>query len=108
MNLARPVQPEFETDGLVLDLLDGLFIEIDEPEVVGDRGAEMQRDPGTPVVSDGFDPFEEIRLENPHQTDQCQHAGGNQDGSLFEAVQLHAGELNKKTRATQGCSGLKR
>jgi hypothetical protein len=46
-------------------------------------------------------------LSQPDNTDERQSEDGHQNRRALEGFQLHRAELNKKTRATQGCSGRK-
>jgi hypothetical protein len=39
------------------------------------------------------------------QTDEDDDARSNQDRDALDGLPLHRNEANKKTRATQGCSG---
>jgi hypothetical protein len=51
--------------------------------------------------------LEVAEMPNSQQAAEGDHNEGDQGGSQLGGLELHVGELNKKPRATQGCSGLK-
>ena len=108
INLARPKQAKMVTERAVLrNALHTFLVNEDKTEVRGGRSREMKRSPGAQIEGHQFEAFEKIGLPNPQEADEDDDAERDQTGCALERLQLHAEEENKKTRATQGCSGLR-
>lgn len=66
----------------------------------------MQRGASAPVVGHPLQPLEEIQATDCGDGDKQDDDSRDEGGGLLKRLEFHFGELNKKTRATQGRSGL--
>ncbi len=104
---ARPVKPEVESQRpAVAHVVNAALVNENEPQVGGHAWGEIERLPGPHVVSHTFQALDEIQAQQPHPADDRDHAQRNQHRDAFDRLELHSAELNKKTRATQGCPGF--
>jgi len=106
VNLARPVKAEPVAEPAVRNGADALLVDEDKAQVGGDRGGKAQRAAHAHIVGQVLESLEEIQVEDSGEAHQQDDAGNDQRGDGLEGFDLHRRELNKKTRATQGCSGL--
>ena len=66
----------------------------------------MQCGAGTPIIGHALQSFKKIQSADSGDGDEQDDDSRYEGGSLFERLEFHLGELNKKTRATQGRSGF--
>jgi hypothetical protein len=119
IDLAWPEQAEVESHRTIPNFDHALLVDEDEAQV----GRHGRRKPGggadAHVVSHVLQALEEIKLplrlsglglrpllQQPPRADKRNHTEGNQTGNESDGLQFHALEANRKTRATQGCSGF--
>ena len=106
IDLSRPIQTEVIAEFAAFDGLNGFLVNAGEAEVGGDLRGEMQCGARAPVVGHPLETLEEIQLADGGDGDEQDDDSRDEGGSLFERLEFHLGELNKKTRATQGRSGF--
>src|SRR6266702_8264617 len=82
-----------------------LLINEDKPQICGDCRGVLDRLAGANVVGHPLQALKEIQSKAMDQTNQSDDAEGDPNGNALDRLQLHCGQENKKTRATQGCSG---
>src|SRR5688500_10879681 len=104
--MAWPVESVVKSDGAVLECRNALVADGDESKVGCHGTGKAQRQAGAPVVGHVFQPLEQIPPGRRYQTDQDNDPQCDESGSLFEGLEFHRRELNKKARTTQGCSGF--
>jgi len=83
-----------------------LLIDEDKTQIGGDCGGVLDRLAGANIVGHPLQALKEIQSKAMDQTNQSDDAEGDPNGNALDRLQLHCGQENKKTRATQGCSGL--
>ena len=106
IDLSWPIQTEVIAEFVAFNGLDGFFVNASEAEVGGDLRGEMERGASAPVVGHALQALEEIQTADGGDGDEQDDDSRDECGSLFERLEFHLGELNKKTRATQGRSGF--
>lgn len=106
VHLARPKQTEMQTDRAIPNSFDALLGDEDEAEIRGDRGRIPESSARPHVEGHPFDAVEGIQIQKTQENEQNQRAKHDQGRDAFGGLDLHATQRNKKTRATQGCSGF--
>lgn len=108
IDLPRPIKTKIVTKLAAFHDADGVFVNASEAEVCGDLRREMKRGASAPVVGHAFEALEEIQTADGGDGGEQDDSGSDVGWRMFERLEFHFGELNKKTRATQGRSGFLR
>ena len=90
-----------------LNRRDARLVNRNNGKVGGNRRGKIQGRFCAQVISHPFQALEKIKLPHPYNADERQREDGHENRRVLKGLQLHRAELNKKTRATQGCSGHK-
>src|SRR5205085_2119143 len=110
VNLARPIEPISITKRTRLmvgfDKRDARVINVNKREVRSCLRRKSKSLARAPIVRDFFESFEEVKIQHTQDTEGDDYPDRDQSGSQLDRLELHCCELNKKTRATQGCSGF--
>ena len=111
VNVARPVKAELEIRSQPAFAEDRHRIvpDINKSQLVGNRWVHLVGHAQPPVIGDPFQPLEKLEARHPlrqhfEQADQAQAAHEDKQGCQLNGPNFHAAQINKKTRATQGCS----
>ena len=106
IDMARPIEAIAKIERVVIQGGNALVADGDEPQIRGDGWWMAKSLACPPIVGHSFQAVEEVEFSKPNGTNQNDHCGCNENGCLMDWPEFHRGELNKKPRAIQGCSGL--
>ncbi len=106
VNMTRPIQPILGPQKTIIHQVNGIVADINKAQFGGDHRGMFCRQSHPPVKSHSLQAFEKIMADGLDRTGKHDDRGCDPDGRLFKNANLHCDTVHKKTRATQGCSGL--